>query len=61
MLAKRRFYLDLKSRNAPATKQLVQDLIDLGGVSINNELASYKTLINRLKFGSTPTRLKNMI
>ena len=34
MLAKRRFYLDLKSRTAQTTKQLVQDLIALGGVSI---------------------------
>ena len=34
VLAKRRFYLDLKSRTAQTTKQLVQDLIALGGVSI---------------------------
>jgi hypothetical protein len=32
VLAKRRFYLDLKSRSVQTTNQLVQDVIALGGV-----------------------------
>ena len=33
VLARRKFYLDLKSRGAASIKQLIQDLNALGGVS----------------------------
>ena len=45
VLAKRRFYLDLKSRSVQTTNQLVQDLIALGGVS-----ESKSALSKRVKY-----------
>ena len=34
LLAKKKFYLDIKNLEAPPVKQLAKDLIFLGGVSI---------------------------